>query len=96
MEISDKTMRNLKIYICTHINYKIYYFLQSNKYAMYIIVPNSLTGLPRVLNSLSEIRSEMNNLHEHVIDVTLPKFKFEYMSRLNSILREVSSKKNAS
>lgn len=58
---------------------------------MYIIVPNSLTGLPRILNGLSELRSELYYLHEHLVDVTIPKFKFDYTSRLDGILKEVPS-----
>lgn len=57
---------------------------------MYIIVPNSLTGLPRVLNDLSDLRLELTNLREYQVDVTLPKFKFEYTSQLDGVLREVS------
>uniref|UniRef100_A0A2A4K0E7 Serpin domain-containing protein n=1 Tax=Heliothis virescens TaxID=7102 RepID=A0A2A4K0E7_HELVI len=60
-----------------------------NKYAMYIIVPNSLTGLPRVLTYLSDLRQELNNLREYLVDVTLPKFKFDYTSQLDGILREL-------
>ncbi|KAG6439529.1 hypothetical protein O3G_MSEX000849 [Manduca sexta] len=62
---------------------------RGNKYAMYIVVPNSLTGLPRVLNNLSELRTEMIYLQERLVDVILPKFQFEYMSRLEGVLREV-------
>ncbi|KAJ8709120.1 hypothetical protein PYW07_008946 [Mythimna separata] len=61
----------------------------ANKYAMYIIVPNSLSGLPRVLNDLSDLRLELNNLREYQVDVTLPKFKFDYTSQLDGILREL-------
>lgn len=60
-----------------------------NKYAMYIIVPNSLTGLPRVLGDLSDLRLELNNLREYLVDVTLPKFKFDYTSQLDGVLREL-------
>nr|AAO21505.1 serpin 3a [Manduca sexta]AAO21506.1 serpin 3b [Manduca sexta] len=62
---------------------------RGNKYAMYIVVPNSLTGLPRVLNNLSELRTEMIYLQERLVDVILPKFQFEYMSRLEGVLREM-------
>ncbi|KAI5645802.1 serpin (serine protease inhibitor) domain-containing protein [Phthorimaea operculella] len=60
-----------------------------NKFAMYIIVPNSLTGLPRVLDGLGVLREELYYLQEHLVDVTLPKFQFDYTSLLNSILREL-------
>lgn len=60
-----------------------------NKFSMYIIVPNSLTGLPRVLNGLSELRSEMLYLRENTVDVTLPKFQFDYTSLLDGVLKEL-------
>ncbi|XP_049884514.1 uncharacterized protein LOC126379741 [Pectinophora gossypiella] len=59
------------------------------KFSMYIIVPNSLTGLPRILNGLSDLRSELYYLQEHVVDVTLPKFQFDYTSLLDGILKEL-------
>ncbi|KAH9644025.1 hypothetical protein HF086_004286 [Spodoptera exigua] len=63
--------------------------LQGNKYAMYIIVPNSLMGLPRVLNDIGGLRQEMENLREYTVDVTLPRFEFDYTSQLDGILREL-------
>lgn len=84
-----------------HVNDKFYYAESSkfdakilrmpylgNKFAMYIIVPNALMGLPRVLENLSQLRSEMN-LREHYVDVTLPKFQFDYTSHLDGILKEL-------
>lgn len=62
---------------------------RGNKFAMYIIVPNSITGLPRVLNGLSDLRLELTNLNERIVDVTLPKFKFDYTSQLDGVLREL-------
>lgn len=56
---------------------------------MYIVVPNTLTGLPRVYNSLSDLRAELHRLQRHLVDVSLPKFKFDYTSILDSILKEV-------
>ncbi|XP_013139425.1 PREDICTED: uncharacterized protein LOC106104033 [Papilio polytes] len=59
------------------------------KFAMYIVVPNTLTGLPRVYNSLSDLRAELYRLQRHLVDVSLPKFKFDYTSILDSILKEL-------
>ncbi|KAJ8711689.1 hypothetical protein PYW08_008643 [Mythimna loreyi] len=61
---------------------------RGEKYAMYIIVPNSLTGLPRVLNDLSDL-SFTRYLREYQVDVTLPKFKFDYTLQLDGVLREL-------
>ncbi|CAH0596278.1 unnamed protein product [Chrysodeixis includens] len=97
--VSPKIQKNIPF---MNVNDKFYYVESSkydakilrlpylgNKYAMYIIVPNSLTGLPRVFNDLSELRLELNNLREYQVDVTLPKFKFEYTSQLDGVLREL-------
>ena len=59
---------------------------------MYIILPNSLTGLSSIFNELSDLRSELNYLQERLVDVTLPKFQFEYTSLLDGVLREVKIK----
>lgn len=60
-----------------------------NKFAMYIIVPNSLTGLSQIFNDLSTLRSELYYLQEHFVDVTLPKFQFEYTSLMDGVLKEL-------
>uniref|UniRef100_S4P9U3 Serine protease inhibitor 3 n=2 Tax=Pararge aegeria TaxID=116150 RepID=S4P9U3_9NEOP len=60
-----------------------------SKFAMYIIIPNSLTGLPEIFNELTELRSELYYLQEYLVDVTLPRFQFEYTSILDGILREL-------
>ncbi|CAK1593797.1 unnamed protein product [Parnassius mnemosyne] len=60
-----------------------------DKFAMYIVVPNSLTGLPRVYNNLSDLRSELHLLQRHLVDLTLPKFKFDYTSILDGVLKEL-------
>ncbi|GBP95520.1 Serine protease inhibitor 27A [Eumeta japonica] len=56
---------------------------------MYLVVPNSLTGLPRVLAGISELRGEMYYLQERLVDVTIPKFKFEYKSVLDGVLKDL-------
>nr|XP_032522704.1 uncharacterized protein LOC116774155 [Danaus plexippus plexippus] len=60
-----------------------------NAFAMYIVVPNTLTGIVNVFNDLSDLRSELYYLQEYTVDVTLPKFKFEYTSQLDGILKEM-------
>ncbi|XP_063832706.1 uncharacterized protein LOC135081854 [Ostrinia nubilalis] len=59
------------------------------KFAMYVVVPNSLTGLNRVLDGLTELRPEMDLLQERFVDVTLPRFQFEFSSHLDSVLRDM-------
>lgn len=62
---------------------------QGNKFAMYVIVPNAIMGIPRILSSFSDLRDELNSLNEYIVDIALPRFKFEYTSHLERILREV-------
>ncbi|KAG7309163.1 hypothetical protein JYU34_005084 [Plutella xylostella] len=59
------------------------------KYSMNIIVPNSLSGLPRVVENLSELRQEMTFLTEKVVDVTIPRFQFDYTTHFENILKEL-------
>lgn len=59
---------------------------------MNIIVPNSLSGLPRVVENLSELRQEMTFLTEKVVDVTIPRFQFDYTTHFENILKEVRHK----
>ncbi|XP_075984933.1 uncharacterized protein LOC142982357 [Anticarsia gemmatalis] len=97
--VSPKTLKNVPF---MNVNDKFYYTESSkfdgkilrmpylgNKFAMYIIVPNSLSGLSRVLENTNLLRAELNNLREHYVDVTLPRFKFDYTSQLDGILREL-------
>lgn len=60
---------------------------RGNKFAMYIILPNSITGISRIMPLLSNLRDELLLVNEYLVDVSLPKFKFEYTSHLESILR---------
>ncbi|KAI5641911.1 serpin (serine protease inhibitor) domain-containing protein [Phthorimaea operculella] len=60
-----------------------------NKYAMYILLPNSITGLPRLMHSLSGLHKELENLHEHTVNVALPKFHFDYTVLMNDVLKEL-------
>ncbi|CAG9793495.1 unnamed protein product [Diatraea saccharalis] len=63
-----------------------------NKYAMYVIVPNSLTGLNMVMEGISTLRPEMDTLHERLVEVTLPKYKFDYTSHLDGVLKELGAR----
>ncbi|XP_046972380.1 uncharacterized protein LOC124539101 [Vanessa cardui] len=60
-----------------------------NKFAMYVIVPNSLTGLSYIFDGLSELRNELYYLQEYFVDVTIPKFQFEYTSQMDGLLKEL-------
>ncbi|KAJ0172289.1 hypothetical protein K1T71_012262 [Dendrolimus kikuchii] len=62
---------------------------RGNKFAMYVIVPNAILGIPRILASLSDLRDELNTLDEYYVNVAIPKFKFEFTSHLEEIMREL-------
>lgn len=57
---------------------------------MYLIVPNTLTGLSYVVENIRLLPAELRFLKKHVVDVTLPKFKFVYTLPLDRTLKEVS------
>lgn len=57
---------------------------------MYLIVPNSLMGLSYVVENIRLLPAELRFLENHIVDVTLPKFKFVYTLHLDRTLKEVS------
>jgi serine protease inhibitor len=69
-------------------------FQGHNRFAMYVIVPNSLAGLPKVLAEVDNLRPDLDAMQERTVDVTMPKFQFDYTSQLDGLLKEV--KRNAS
>lgn len=97
--VTPKKMKEVQF---MNINAKFYYAESSkfdgkilrlpylgNKFSMYILVPNSLMGLNRVLDNMNALRAELDNLQLYTVDVTLPKFKFDYTSQLDGILKEL-------
>ncbi|CAB3233609.1 unnamed protein product [Arctia plantaginis] len=60
-----------------------------NKFAMYFIVPNSLTGLSYVEENIMLLPGEIQFLEKHIVDVTLPKFKFVYTLYLERTLKKM-------
>ncbi|CAK1545668.1 unnamed protein product [Leptosia nina] len=62
---------------------------KSGKFAMYVVVPNSLTGLPQIFDDVIGLRVELLKMTEHLVNVKIPKFQFEYTSVLDGILKEL-------
>lgn len=59
---------------------------------MYIMVPNKINGLQSLIQKINpfNLRQYLPNMYEMTLELTLPKFEFDYTSRLGPILREVS------
>lgn len=68
------------------------YFFQGAKYAMYIVLPRARTGLRQLLNDINPfvLRRRIQQLEDVPVDVSIPKFKFDFTSHLENVLREVS------
>lgn len=58
---------------------------------MYIVLPNALTGINHIINEINPfiLARDIWSMQELPLDVWIPKFKFEYTSHLENILREV-------
>lgn len=64
---------------------------QGSKFAMYIILPRMSIGVDHIVNQINPftLASDMWTMQELSLDVWIPKFKFEFTSHLENILREV-------
>ncbi|KAM0725674.1 Serine protease inhibitor 2 [Formica fusca] len=62
-----------------------------SKFAMYIVLPRMLTGVDHIINQINPftLASDMWTMQELPLDVYIPKFKFEFTSHLENILREL-------
>ncbi|KOC68055.1 Serine proteinase inhibitor A3K, partial [Habropoda laboriosa] len=62
-----------------------------NKFAMYLLLPDTLDGIERLVNEVSPylLTKYVWLMQDLSIDVSIPKFKFEFTSHLESILREL-------
>lgn len=58
---------------------------------MYIVLPHARAGLRQLLQDINPfvLRRQIEALEETPIDVTIPKFKFDFTSHLEAVLREV-------
>ncbi|KZC12911.1 Serpin I2, partial [Dufourea novaeangliae] len=62
-----------------------------DKFAMYFILPRTRTGIEQLANEInpSVLMRHGWQLEELEVDVSIPKFKFEYSSHMESVLREL-------
>ncbi|KAL6427473.1 hypothetical protein ACFW04_008768 [Cataglyphis niger] len=62
-----------------------------SKFAMYIILPRMSIGVDHIVNQINPftLASDMWTMQELPLDVWIPKFKFEFTSHLENILREL-------
>lgn len=68
---------------------------QDENVAMYVILPRKRTGLKELLEKFSQIdfhKDIVENLIEQKVEVTLPRFKTEFSTNLNSALRKMGAK----
>ncbi|XP_015514612.1 uncharacterized protein LOC107220504 [Neodiprion lecontei] len=62
-----------------------------HKYAMFIVVPRARTGLQQLVKDINPfvIKNHMMLMQEIPLEVSLPKFKFDFTTHLESTLREL-------
>lgn len=67
--------------------------IQGRKFSMTIILPNTKGGLDEMIRQLesSTLHRSQWLMTEVEVRVELPKFKFDYTSKLNDILQDVGS-----
>lgn len=59
---------------------------------MFIVLPYSKGGLQDLINNLNVqvLRRSINAMETYIVELTLPKFKFDFQSRFAQFLKEVS------
>nr|XP_033341228.1 uncharacterized protein LOC117229129 isoform X1 [Megalopta genalis] len=62
-----------------------------HKFAMYLLLPRNRDGIDRLANKVNQflLTRQMWHMQDLPVDVILPKFKFEYTSHLEKVLREI-------
>ncbi|XP_018330333.1 uncharacterized protein LOC108740504 [Agrilus planipennis] len=63
---------------------------KGNKFGFFVILPYSKDGLPKLIKSLdfAKLKSNMYKLDSLVVDVRIPKFRFNFISSYASILQK--------
>ncbi|KAJ8976473.1 hypothetical protein NQ317_001154 [Molorchus minor] len=63
---------------------------KGDRYSMFIVLPNSKGGLPSLLRNihLHNLKNLLYLMDKRMVNVTLPKFKFDYQARLTSTLQK--------
>lgn len=64
---------------------------QGHKFAMYLILPRSRNGIEQLINEINPyiLARYSWQMQDLPVDVSIPKFKFEFSNHLEDILREV-------
>lgn len=62
------------------------------KFSMFVVLPNSIEGLDTFISQLDSttLRKAEWVMDKVDVKVTLPKFKYEYWSQMNEVLKDVS------
>lgn len=64
---------------------------EGHKFAMYLLLPRNRDGIDRLANKVNQflLTRQMWHMQDLPVDVILPRFKFDYTSHLENILREI-------
>ncbi|XP_078048836.1 uncharacterized protein LOC144476110 isoform X2 [Augochlora pura] len=64
---------------------------EGHKFAMYLLLPRNKDGIDRLASKVNQflLTRQMWHMQDLPVDLILPKFKFEYTSHLENILREI-------
>ncbi|CAG9857849.1 unnamed protein product [Phyllotreta striolata] len=64
---------------------------KGGKYSMFIILPNSKGGLSSLINriSLASVHSLLYMMDKQMVEVKLPKFKFDFQARFSKTLQDL-------
>ncbi|KAF3424850.1 hypothetical protein E2986_00965 [Frieseomelitta varia] len=69
----------------------ILHSLQGNKFALYLLLPQTLNGIEHLINEVNPfvLTRCVWQMQDLPVDVSIPKFKFEFSSHLEPILRKL-------
>lgn len=64
---------------------------KGHKFSMYLLLPRNRDGIDRLANKVNQflLTRQMWHMQDLPVDVILPRFKFDYTSHLENILREI-------
>lgn len=65
---------------------------QGHKFAMYFLLPRTLDGIEHLANKVNPfvLTRHVWLMQDLLVNVTIPKFKFDFSSHLEPVLREVT------
>lgn len=69
-----------------------HFLIKGRKFAMYFILPRTTDGLDYVIKNVNSfiLSRHVGMMQRLPVEVTIPRFKFEFTTHFESILREVN------